>query len=279
MSPKRHYERRPRTGIMLAYPFEERRLAKWSLPYLVQPKYDGERVLAVRAADWVELYSSTGLPVTNLPHIKEAIEDLPVGIYDGEAYIHGGRQKLGGIMRSGGPTEAGQEAVYVIFDMKAPYKQDARLLSLSMLQDAVNQDVIKIAPSWACGSFEDVETILAEQMALGYEGVILREPRAAYVEKRATTMLKIKPRSSDVYRIVGWEEEHSILNEPKGRLGAFTVADADGQTFNVGSGFTAAQRQLYWEEREHLIGRSVYVKYQILTERGVPWFPVFMEVI
>ena len=261
---------------MLAYPFEEKRLAKWSLPFLVQPKYDGERLIAIRALDWVELYSSTGLPVTNLPHITEAVKQLPVGIYDGEAYIHQGRQQLGGIMRSGGVVEESKRTKYVIFDMKSPLPQSHRLTTLSLLS---TPSEIIIAPFWTCSSTEEVEEILAEQMALGYEGVILREAKAAYVEKRATTMMKLKPRSSDTYRIIRWQEEVSIQGEPKGTLGAFQVMDADGNVFKVGSGFTQAQRKEFWQHRERMIGQMIYVKYQALTDRGVPWFPVFVEVV
>jgi len=36
-------ERRKRAGVQLCYPFEEKRLAKWEPPYIVQPKLDGER--------------------------------------------------------------------------------------------------------------------------------------------------------------------------------------------------------------------------------------------
>jgi DNA ligase-1 len=126
---------------------------------------------------------------------------------------------------------------------------------------------------------EEVEGILSSAMERGYEGLILREPSALYVEKSATTMMKLKPRSSDTYRVVGFNEEISIHGEPKGRLGALLVQDADGRAFKVGSGFTHAQREVYWQDRDKLIGAIVHVKYQALTDRGVPWFPVFMEVV
>ena len=32
-------------GIMKAVPFEEKRLAKWKPPYIVQPKFDGNRCI------------------------------------------------------------------------------------------------------------------------------------------------------------------------------------------------------------------------------------------
>jgi hypothetical protein len=36
-----------RTGIMLCYPFEEKRLNKWGNKFLLQPKLDGDRCRAI----------------------------------------------------------------------------------------------------------------------------------------------------------------------------------------------------------------------------------------
>ncbi len=276
---KPHYDRRPRTSIMLAYPFEEKRLQKWSLPWLVQPKYNGLRCLAIRGSDYVELLSSTGFPIVTVPHIKEAMMKLPIGIYDGELYLHDNFQRLTHLVNRGMAIEGCREVSYVIFDLKNTHFQEVRLLMLTQLGLTFNTGIIRIAPSWACAGTEEVELILKEQTAQGFEGLILRAPDAYYQEKRATTMMKLKPRSSDTYRITGFLEEVSIQGELKGSLGAFTVADTDGRTFKVGSGFTAEQRRIYWREREKLVGCIVHVKYQALTDRGVPWFPVFMEVV
>jgi len=35
-------------GIMKAVPFETKRLDKWQPPYIIQPKYDGDRCRAVK---------------------------------------------------------------------------------------------------------------------------------------------------------------------------------------------------------------------------------------
>ncbi len=277
---KTHYDRRPRTGIMLAYPFDEKRLVKWDLPWLVQPKYNGVRCIAIRSSTQVCFLSSTGLPILTVPHVERAVMNLPLGIYDGELYLHNNFQKLTSLVLRNDVVEGHEEVRYIIFDTKMPTIQKFRLLSLYSLQPLIDPSAIELAPWWAGTTMHDLEEILAEQMALGYEGIILREHNAGYVEKRTTTMMKLKPRRVDTYRIMDTLEEISIHGEPKGRLGAFIVTDADGQQqFKVGSGFTAAQRDLYWQARESMPGRLVNVKYQALTDRGVPWFPVFVEVM
>ena len=62
-------------GIMKAYPFEEKRLAKWEPPYIVQPKYDGVRCRAVPLdnGDFL-LLSSEENPIFSVPHINEALK-------------------------------------------------------------------------------------------------------------------------------------------------------------------------------------------------------------
>jgi len=267
---------RPRTGIMLAYPFEERRLAKWSLPYLVQPKYDGERCLVCRTSSGVLLLSSTGLPITGMPHIEAAAQDLPLGIYDGELYVHGQRQRLASLMRRNTTADDHKEAILILFDLKSAYKQEVRLYALTQLGLRPYKGIIRIAPSWAVATQEDIEALLAEQMAQGYEGVILRERNALYAEKRVSTMLKIKPRQRDQYRIVGYEEGKGWA---EGKLGSFILQDVEGNTFNVGSGFTAAQRVDYWHDRELLVGHEAAIVYQNLTDRGVPYAPIFKAVV
>ena len=85
-----NYDRPKRTGVMLAYPFEEKRLAKWEPPYFVQPKLDGERCRIIVQNGVVLMLSSTEEIITSCPHIAQrALEKLPAGEYDGELYRHG----------------------------------------------------------------------------------------------------------------------------------------------------------------------------------------------
>jgi len=261
---------------MLAYPFEEKRLAKWKLPWLVQYKYNGHRCIAAHTPSDVSLVSSTGLPIKTVPHIEAALRDMPYGVYDGELYLHDNFQRLSSLVSPKNPVEGHKEVTYVIFDQKNEAPQDVRLLSLSLLNPPPS---IIIAPSWAVSTMDELSELLSTSMDSSYEGVVLREYQATYKEKRTTTMMKIKPRSSDIYRIVGFAEEISIHQVPKGTLGAFWLVDADGELFKTGSGFNTAQRRDFWQAREQLLGLYARVKYPALTDRGVPWSSVFVEVV
>src|SRR5574343_1381655 len=81
-------KRMTRKGIQLCYPFEEKRLSKWTPPYAVQPKYDGVRCRALKLADTYLLLSSEE-NIIYLPHITEALNDLKLDYeFDGELYRH-----------------------------------------------------------------------------------------------------------------------------------------------------------------------------------------------
>ncbi len=90
--------------------------------------------------------------------------------------------------------------------------------------------------------------------------------------------MKFKPKQSDSYTILGYEEEISIEGNPKDRLGALICDSGDGNTFNVGTGFTDEQRLNLWDIRSLLPGMTCTIKYQHITPgRKVPRFPVFVS--
>jgi ATP-dependent DNA ligase len=92
--------------------------------------------------------------------------------------------------------------------------------------------------------------------------------------------MKFKPKKEDEYEIIGYQEEIDISGNPKGTLGALVCKSGDGNTFNVGTGFSSDQRRELWKDKENLPTHSARIKYQHLTSgKQVPRFPVFVSVI
>lgn len=278
-------ERPKRQGIMLCYPFEEKRLAKWEPPYIVQPKLDGERCrLILTDSNRCLLLSSTEEIITSVPHINElAPRVLPPGEYDGELYLHGKTfEEIHSIVsRSVNIHPEFETMQFHCFDVITPQPQFERSLDLMALAEQLgDQAVFQVVPSYLCHDFDDIMTARTGFVTQGYEGIIVRHHANSYVRKRSTFMMKFKPKKSDAYLITGTVEELDKHGNPKNRLGALVCRGDDGTEFRVGSGFTAAQREALWQTRETLPGMFVKVEYQAMTPgRGVPRFPIFCSII
>jgi DNA ligase-1 len=106
-------------------------------------------------------------------------------------------------------------------------------------------------------------------------------------------LLKLKRFIDEEAEVVGFEEEMQNNNEKtrdafglsersshqdnktgKERLGSFVVKNPRGE-FKVGTGFTASQRQSFWERRDSLIGKVVTVKFFPIGIKDLPRHPVF----
>jgi hypothetical protein len=74
-------------------------------------------------------------------------------------------------------------------------------------------------------------------------------------------------------------EEISKDGNPKDSLGALILSDKEGTTFGCGTGFSQAQRSYFWEKREFLPGMYAKINYQQLSDKHVPRFPVFIELV
>jgi len=272
-----------RKGIQLAYPFEEKRLLKWQPPYIVQPKYDGERCRAVPIGEGKHLLlSSQENPFFSVPHIAKALEHLGTDLeLDGELYCHGlPFEDIHSIVgRTVNLHPHHQMIKYHIFDYVSDESQSVRIGNLNGMR--INgQECLEIAPYYICQTFDEVIKSYEEILSRGYEGIIVRHFLAPYVRKRSTLMMKFKPKKEDIYEITGVVEETTIEGKPKDSLGAFICCGEDRTPFKVGTGFTREQRRDYWERSEVLIGKRIKVLYQTLTTgKKVPRFPVLKEVI
>lgn len=279
-----------RTGIMLCYPFEEKRLHKWSNQFLLQPKLDGDRCRAIfDEYGKVKLLSSEENEFNSVPHIVSQLEELaqinPLlkNIeFDGELYTHGVNHQTihGAIARTVNLHPEFEQVEYHIFDYMSNAPQYERIFDLqkTLIKPTDN---IKLVETQYGETVEDVMHGLEYYTERGYEGVVLRNINYPYLRKRSTGMMKFKPRKEDIYTVVGFEEEISIHGEPKQSLGALWLSSGEGERFKVGSGsfLTRENREALWIRRNSLLGELARVKYQHLTERRVPRFPVLVDII
>jgi ATP-dependent DNA ligase len=277
-------------NIQKCYPFEERRLSTWRPPYLVQPKLDGIRCRAVTTqiqsvtlsdhpSSGHLLLSSEENVIFSVPHINRELDRLMIQAeLDGELYCHGlSFEQITSITsRTVNLSEDHLKIRYHIFDIVNDQLQMKRALIIENLRNL--SPWIIVSPFYLCESLDDVMRAYDSCIDQGYEGIIVRDIYAPYVRKRSTQVMKFKPKKEDSYAIIGFQEEYSSDGTPKDTLGALTCRSGDGTTFNVGTGFSAERRKQIWEGRDLLIGSDAIVKYQHLTDKHVPRFPVFVEI-
>lgn len=289
-----------RSGIMLCYPFEEKRLLKWNPPYIVQPKLDGERCRYVNKDEYSFLFSSEENPIWGVPHIKSFLDSfkLPFEL-DGELYCHGMCfDDIHSIVsREVNIHSDYQNMEYHVFDVvDETLPQYQRMQVLKTIESTLGSGPVKFVESYIANSFEDVMRCYDQILIKGYEGIVVREINNQYRRVRSTSMMKFKPKKSDDYEIVGYCEEVDKYGQIKeGILGKLICGSDPGmpilghypaQTklptgyFGVGTGFTDSNRQYLFSVAETLLRKKVSVSYQHLTHgNGVPRFPVFAKVI
>lgn len=264
-------------NIMKCYPFEEKRLAKWQPPYVVQPKYDGDRCKAYYNTDaGYLLATSEDNPFFSVPHIQEELDKSGINLtLDGELYNHelciaGGHELIHSIVsRQVNLHRDYQLMQFHVFDIEMAGSQLERLAKLESLK-AYKFKSIVIAPFWLCNTLDEIKSVYDKLISKHYEGIIIRNIHNNYEYKRSTMMMKFKPKQSDDYVIVGYNEEVSKDGVPKGRLGSVTLSSQLGDTFNVSAGLNSEQRTTLWNIKETLPGKIATVHYQHLTERQIP---------
>lgn len=271
-------------------------LSKLRFPLVASPKIDGIRCLIIDGKP----VSRKLKPIPNrfvFGSLASLAPDLD-GL-DGELMIEG---KPFNEISSAVMSELGAPAgvVFVVFDsFTNPDLAYALRLQSAMAQvDKLTMNHIKVVESKI---LSDASELLAYEgicLSRGFEGVMTRSVDGRYKYGRSTAneqiLLKLKRFEDSEAVIVGAIEEmhngnaatvdelghtkrssHKGNLQGKGCLGAFRMRRADGLEFEIGTGFTAEQRRLYWLGLDQLIGRTVVYKHQPCGAVDKPRFPVF----
>jgi len=198
------------------------------------------------------------------------IADLPADTLDGELWV--GRKMFPetmSIVRSGTQGVEWKKVHYVVFD--APNAK-------GVFEDRIKhaEKVLKKAASpharalehLPCNGIDHLRSELKRVESLGGEGLMLRRPKSMYEVGRSSSLLKVKTFHDTEGRVVGHAPG---TGKHKGRLGALIVELPSGTKFNVGTGFSDAER-----ENPPKIGAVITFRYQEMTKDGVPRFPSYV---
>lgn len=275
----------PLFTCQLAHGFEDNE-KKASGKRLVEVKLDGVRVLTVVYPNGrVDQYSRNGKELVNFELIKEQFAKTVTGIteavvFDGEVMSSSFQDLMKQVHRKS--NVKADDAVLHLFDFlplsafekgKYTVKQIDRMSKLKAWKDLWDDET----PNIQILDHEEVDLNTdagrnqfkkINQRAIdgGYEGIMIKDPNAPYECKRSTSWLKLKP-FIEVSLEVKEVEIGTGRNE--GRLGAFVCEGIDdGKTIcvNVGSGFSDADRDSYWDGREEIVGKIVEVRADAITQ-------------
>ncbi len=198
------------------------------------------------------------------------IEDLPADTLDGELWV--GRKlfsKTMSIVRSGAAGIEWRSVSYVVFDApNAKGSFEDRIAHLEKVLTRSGSPHARALAHVPCSGIDHLRTELVRVEALGGEGLMLRRPGSKYEIGRSQSLLKVKTFHDTEARVKGHAPG---TGKHKGRLGALICELPSGAKFNVGTGFTDAER-----EAPPKIGSVITFRYQELSDDGVPRFPSYV---
>jgi DNA ligase-1 len=256
-------------------------------PKQVEVKLDGVRVITIIQGDKVEMFSRNGKQFHNFEHIcdeiREVLKDYPAPyplVLDGEVMSANFQDLMKQVHRKDN-VEA-SDAVLHLFDtiplgcFKKGSWDKPQWFRSSITQQwvkdhkntlkhvqALEYETLDLDTPYGQTRFTELNKTAVDG---GYEGVMIKDVDAPYECKRTHAWLKAKP-FIEVTLEVKEIEEGTGRNE--GRLGAFVcegVDDGKDIRVNVGSGFTDAHRDEYWNDRSNIIGNLVEVRADAITK-------------
>nr|WIL03658.1 ATP-dependent DNA ligase [Cedratvirus plubellavi] len=261
-------------------------------PVAVQAKLDGVRALMTCLGEEVRILSRTGREWPHLTHIREEVklffQYLPPGcVLDGEIYsTELSFDELSGLMRTTkGDRSKEDKLSYYIFDLIDPFDSyfevRHKILSdafTSFEFEARGRGFLQLMPVFLAGSHDSIVEAHDEWVSEGMEGCMIR--RLSYVEKDKTLSLYKPRRCNNLLKYKSFDDEEvTIVEVGQGAgteegLAVFTVEDKQGNRFEVRPRGDFAQRKIWFEKPEQVLGQAYTIRFFGKTAKGIPRFPV-----
>ena len=255
---------------MLAHDYHKRGRAS-DFPCFVQRKLDGVRCIAMPGKG---LYSRLKKTFPHMEHILEEIMDLPY-VLDGELFCCTltFQEIVSAVKREtlrDGDAEKQRQIQYHVYDIVCEYPYSVRMEMLKTLFRTHRFQHLVFVETVRCPSEIAMKTQHAAYVAEGYEGIMLRSPNGLYKGCRSVDLLKYKEFMDDEYEVVGFKEGDGV---EKGCV-IWLCRTAEGRTFHCRPRGTHEDRVLLYQEGNSYVGSYLTVRFQELTDEGIPRFPV-----
>lgn len=197
---------------------------------------------------------------------------FPPFALDGELWSGRGEfERIQSITAQDTPHEGWRQINYYVFEV--PHASGGLAERLQRLKDYLNRHrgtSIRVIPQVLCQGNQHLQTFLKEVVTLGGEGLVLRNPNAAYETGRVAHALKVKTFDDMEGIVVGYRPGKGKYT---GFVGALQIELESGQRFFVGSGLDDSDRK-----NPPPLGAVITFRYHGFTKRGIPRFASFLRV-
>ena len=263
-------------SVMLAHDYNKRG-KDIKFPCFVQPKLDGTRCVAVPAKG---LFSRLKKRFPHMEHILEEINKLPAGIVlDGELYSHELTfQEIVGLVKretlKKGDDEKQKKILFHVYDMISEQPYTMRYANLQMLFRRYKFKYLALVETDNCENSSKIPELHAKYVEEGYEGLMLRNKDGLYKGVRSKDLQKFKEFFDDEYKIVDYTcgqglEDGCVIWE---------CETEKGQRFTCRPRGTREDREDYFINGKKYVGQMLTVRYQELTNDGLPRFGVGISI-
>lgn len=283
--------------VMLCSKFEKKLVDKITFPAIAQKKEDGMRFNAIVVDGKCEFRSRNGKEILLLGNLEREFIEMAAGknlVFDGELLVADDngviqdRQTGNGILNKANKgTISEEQAAKVhaqLWDL-IPYDEfvvgkskDIYVIRWDNLLACPTQSKkIHFVETFFVNSLNAAQEIFEQYLADGFEGIILKDTRGLWEDKRTKQQIKFKGEEECDLKIVGIQPG---TGKYTGMLGAILCESADGiLKVDVGSGFSDAQRSTLKDE---IIGKIAAVKYnmRIKNKQGEEslFLPILIEI-
>lgn len=265
---------------MLAHSFDKRK-HNITYPAIVQRKFDGVRCLAILNKDGtVKLLTRRGKEFPHLNHIRESIakanSDSNI-VIDGEIYSDTLTfQELVGLvkretLKPGNDKQMLEVSLRVYDCINLQSEPDFAERYEVIKRITANAEYLSLVENISVSNESEIHKAQAKFVEEGYEGAMVRNLKGAYrIGKRSADLQKVKTFLDGEYRIVDYAE--GTGNEAGCVI--WVCETPDYKPFRVRPRGTQEERKLLFQNGDEYIAKMLTVRYQELTDDGVPRFPV-----
>ena len=262
---------------MLAHPYKKRKHnVKW--PAAAQPKLDGVRCTVKKVShSKITFTSRKGKPFNTLSHLEpDLLRLMEIGEeWDGELFTQDitFQQITAAVRRESSRHPDMDKIQYWIYDVVN--ETMAFKVRRSRLDEAFGRK-LKIGPlvrvrTWEIKDEKSLFALHAEFVKSGFEGTMVRNWNGLYKrDYRSADLLKYKDFQDAEFKIIDGVEGSG---KDAGTV-IFVCETADKQPFKARPRGTHAQRTAWWNDLENLKGCELTVRYQDVSDDGIPRFPV-----